>query len=87
MASAGAKTLWSKFYDFAKKQDDKIFILGLGIMMVWDLLRLYVWNLDIMQVHKFINTLKVAYYGVFGAICYLNMIEDPRIGHWFGFMN
>ena len=48
IASAGAKTLWSKFYDFAKKQDDKIFILGLGVMMVWDLLRLYVWTLDIM---------------------------------------
>ena len=32
------------------------------------------------------NTLKVSYYGVFAGICYLNMIEDPRIGHWFGFM-
>ena len=35
---------------------------------------------------QLINTLKVVYYIIFGGICYLNMIEDPRIGKWFGFM-
>ena len=80
------KTLWSKFYEFAKKQDDKIFILGLCIMLGWDLLRIWVWSQDVMQINKWLNMIKLSYYVVFGGICYLNMIEDERIGKWMGFM-
>ena len=86
VVAAGAKTLWSKFYDFAKKQDDKIYILGLGIMAVWDTLRLYVWTFDVAQIHKTLNTLKIVYYGVFAYICHLNMNDDPRIEKWMGFI-